>query len=320
MEGHLAYAEGREVNADLRWDVLGLGIAAVDDLLYVDAYPQPDTKVAVRARQRQGGGLTATALVAAARMGATAAYAGVLGNDELSRYTVDELEREGVDCSPVLRQAEAAPCHSVIIVDRTTGSRTILYSWDHVLPLRPDEVTGDLIRRCRVLLVDHSMGHGGLHALEVAHDLGIQTVGDVERLDMPGAAELMREVDHLIVGIKFAVQVTGETRPETAVRALRALRGPGVACCVVTAGEQGCWYTERDSEVQHVAAPRVPVVDTTGCGDVFHGAYAACLAQGKGVARAIEIATAAAALKAQVPGGRAGIPNRAAVKRFLQKH
>jgi sugar/nucleoside kinase (ribokinase family) len=114
------------VNAVPRWDVLGLGIAAVDDLLYVDVYPRPDSKVAVRARQRQGGGLTATALVAAARLGARAAYGGVLGHNELSRFTLRELQREGVDCASVLRKGEAEPCHSIVVVDRSTGSRTIL--------------------------------------------------------------------------------------------------------------------------------------------------------------------------------------------------
>jgi ribokinase len=300
---------------ETRWDVLGLGIAAVDDLLYVDAYPQPDTKVAVRARQRQGGGLTATALVAAARLGARAAYGGVLGDDELSRFTVCELEREGVDCAPVLHRSEAEPCHSVVVVDRSTGSRTILYSSEHVLSRQTNEVTPDLIGQCRVLFLDYTTGYSGLHAAQVAHDLGIEVVGDVERLSVPGAEELLREIDHLIVGIELAALVTGEAQPEQMVR---ALSGNERACCAVTAGDRGCWFVERGGEVRHVPALEVPVVDTTGCGDVFHGAYAACISLGEGVARAIEVATAAAGLKATKPGGRAGIPDRATVERLLQ--
>jgi sulfofructose kinase len=132
---------------------------------------------------------------------------------------------------------------------------------------------------------------------------------------VPGAEELLCEVDHLIVGIALAAQVTGETRPERMVRAL----SDGRACCAITAGDRGCWYAERGAEVRHVPAHRVSVVDTTGCGDVFHGAYAACIAQGERVGRAIEVATAAAALKATVPGGRAGIPDRPTVERFLRE-
>jgi sugar/nucleoside kinase (ribokinase family) len=94
---------------NIRWDVLGFGVVAVDDLVYVDRYPQPGTKVPIRKQRREGGGLAGTALVAASRLGAAAAYCGVLGDDELSRFTIQELEREGVDCAPILRRAEAGP-------------------------------------------------------------------------------------------------------------------------------------------------------------------------------------------------------------------
>ena len=136
------------------WDVLGFGIVAVDDLLYVDHYPAPDTKMPIRSKQRQGGGLTGTALVAAARLGAKAAYCGVLGDDDLSRFTIQALEREGVDCTRILRRAEARPYHSIVIVDRATGQRTILFSAEGVVRRSPDEMTDRLIVSCRVLFVD----------------------------------------------------------------------------------------------------------------------------------------------------------------------
>ena len=108
------------------WDVLGFGAVAVDDLLYLDDYPLPDTKVPIQSQRREGGGLAGTALVAAARLGARAAYCGVLGDDELSRFSIEELEREGVDCTPVVLQAQARPIHSVVIVSQATGERTLL--------------------------------------------------------------------------------------------------------------------------------------------------------------------------------------------------
>jgi hypothetical protein len=86
---------------------------------------------------------------------------------------------------------------------------------------------------------------------------------------------------------------------------------------VVTGGDRGCWYAEGAGAVHHVPAFEVAVVDTTGCGDVFHGAYAACIARGEPVRQAIRVAAAAAALKATRPGGRAGIPTRPAVDAFL---
>jgi sulfofructose kinase len=297
-----------------RWDILGLGVVAVDDLVYLASYPPADSKVPVQARRRQGGGLTGTALVAAARMGARTAYGGILGDDELSLYTIRELEREGIDCAPVTYHADARPCHSLVLVDQSTGQRTILYSTEGMMPRQPEQVDETVVRACRLLFVDSTSGYGGLRAVELAHAHGIQAVADVERLTVPGTEELMRQVDHLIVGVQLAQQVTGASEPEQMVRALCA----GRACCAVTVGDRGCWYVAGNSPVRHVPAYPVPVVDTTGCGDVFHGAYAACIALGERVATAIQVATATAAIKATQPGGRAGIPNRPTVERFIQ--
>ena len=299
----------------VRWDILGLGAAAVDDLLYVDRYPAPGSKVPIRARQREGGGLTATALVAASRLGARTAYASTLGDDELSRFTIQELEREGVDCAPVRTQAGARPFHSMVIVDQSSGERTILYSAEGVRGCHPEEITPELIGSCRVLLVDHQSREAGLRAVELAQAASIPVVVDVEQENAPGAVELMRRADHLIVGTGLAGRFTGETQPE---RMVQVLCEAGRTCCVVTAGDRGCWYAEDDKMVHHFPAFKVEVVDTTGCGDVFHGAYAACIAQGERILTAIQVATASAALKATQPGGRRGIPDRLAVDRFLQ--
>lgn len=296
------------------WDVLGFGVVAVDDLLYVDHYPGPDSKAEVRERRRDGGGLTGTALVAASRLAAKAAFCGVLGDDEVSLWAIQSLERERVDCSPVLRRPGARPTQSVIIVDLSTGQRTIFFSRAGVTPRRAEEMTTDLIGRTRVLFVDHTVVEGGLRAIQIAHALGIPVVGDIESESAPGVAELMTQVDHLIVSVHLAARLTGGSDPAAMVRALAS---PQRACLAVTAGDQGCWYAERGGQVRHQPAFRVEVVDTTGCGDVFHGAYAACIAQGQSVSQAIRRASAAAALKATQPGGRAGIPNRARLERFL---
>src|SRR5436190_23723632 len=105
-------------------DVLGLGCVAVDDLLYVSAYPPADAKVQVRRRERQCGGLTGTALVAAARLGSRCAYAGILGDDDDSRFVKDTFRREGIDLSYVVLDPVARPIRSVIGVDESSLTRT----------------------------------------------------------------------------------------------------------------------------------------------------------------------------------------------------
>ena len=84
---------------DAGFDVLGLGAVAIDDLLYVDAYPPADDKTPVRSRRRQFGGLAGTALVAVARLGGRAAYAGVLGDDDQSEAAIAELAGKGSTCA-----------------------------------------------------------------------------------------------------------------------------------------------------------------------------------------------------------------------------
>jgi sulfofructose kinase len=124
----------------------------------------------------------------------------------------------------------------------------------------------------------------------------------------------MALVDHLIVGIDFAERVSGRSTP---VEAVRELARRDRACTVVTAGAEGCSYSEHGSEVRTVPALQIPVVDTTGCGDVFHGAYAVCIAHGMGADLAIRVATVTAGIKATRPGGRAGIPDWGTVERVL---
>jgi len=296
-----------------RWDVLGFGAIAVDDVLFVDRYPPPDSKAPVRSKERHPGGLTGTALVAVSRMGGRAAYAGVFDESELSRYAIGRLEREGIDCSAVLRREGAEPIHSIIIVVQPTGQRVIYPDSSTWVPRPPDTITEELISACRVLFVDHKALQGALRASEIARRLGIPVVGDVEDEPRPEVLALVDAIDHLIVGREFAERVTGESDPAATVRALA--RGRPV--CIITHGDQGCWYLERGGEVKHYPAFAVRAVDTNGCGDVFHGAYAACLCRGVSVDDAVRIATAAAAIKATRAGGQAGIPNWAAIEAFL---
>jgi sugar/nucleoside kinase (ribokinase family) len=300
-----------------KWDVLGLGAVAVDDLVYVDHCPAPDSKQPILHQKRQGGGLAGTSLVAVARLGGKAAYCGVLGDDELSTFTLHELEREGVDCSPCVSQAGARPVHSIIIVDQSTGSRVILFSRDGVMEPPVEALTEALVVNCRVLFVDHLVLGSALQMIPMAHRHGIPVIADVEDDSDPQLPAFIKQIDHLIVGIELAKRLTGEENP---VQIVGALARSGRACSVVTAGSHGCWYCERGGQVQFFPAFQVEAVDTTGCGDVFHGAYEISIARGECVPRAIQIATAAAGLKATQPGGREGIPSYPTVMEFLAEN
>jgi len=307
--------EERDVSM-ARWDVLGFGAVAVDDLIYVDRFPYPDGKTAVRESRREGGGLAGTAMVAAARLGVRAAYCGVLGDDERSQFTRAEFERQGVDLAALLHDPQAEPIHSTVVVERATGNRVIFFDRRRVIQPPLEQIDAALIGATRVLLVDFTALEAGLRAARLARELGVPVVGDIERSDYPTAPELVAVADHLILGLEIARMLTGREEPEEAARALLT---PDRAVVVVTAGGGGGWYVTHESEVAHVPALAVQVVDTTGCGDVFHGAYAAWLALGRPLAECVRAATVAAGLKAEQPGGRAGIPDRATVEQTLAR-
>lgn len=295
------------------WDVLGIGNAAVDELIYLDRFPQPDMKMAVRDVQRQGGGLVATALVAAARQGARAAFCSLIGSDELSAFTLDELANENVDCTPCIHTQEGVPYHAWILVDVAEHTRTILYQHGKVEPPL-ESITDALISRCKVLFIDHHVPSAGLKAARIARRLGIPVVADFEVDGIPGLEDLLANIDHLVLGSAYARRLTSK---HDLADVVRSLSNSERASCVITAGDQGCWFSEYGGEIKHFPAYRVQVADTTGCGDVFHGVYAVAIAQGKTVTQAIEVASAAAAIKAGYPGGRTGIPRREQVEHFL---
>ncbi len=295
-------------------DVLGLGAVAVDDLIYVDAYPPPDSKARVLRRERHCGGLTGTALVAAARLGARCAYAGVMGNDELSNLALACMEREGIDVSAVERKPSAGPVHSHIVVGRQHCTRNI-FSYRPQVVGASLHTPATLILACRVLLVDHVGVPGMIRAARLARRAGIPVVADIESTRHPRFRQLLDLADHLVISRAFACKLTGAKSPEKAVR---KLSGPDRRVVVVTCGADGCWYlAQGSSQPKLQPAFRVKVIDTTGCGDVFHGAYAFALARGMVLEERIRLAAATAALKATRPGGQAGIPSLRAVRRLL---
>ena len=300
------------------FDILGLGCTTIDELFYVPHYPPADGKVRVNQRRRQCGGLTATALVAAARMGAECVFAGTLGENELSRFVLSHMQDEGIDISQVYHKPHAQPIHSVIIVDESNQSRTILYDTANSYGAQDNWPDKGTIQSARVLFVDPYGIDGMIRAARVCRDSGIPIVADFESQEFPRFFELFDLVDHLIVSSSFANSLTGKSNPGEMARQLWSAKRQAV---IVTDGERGCWcVTDRTVDrPSHCAAYGVETVDTTGCGDIFHGAYAAALARGLGLDDRIRFAAAAAAIKATRHGGQAGIPTRGEVEQFIEQ-
>jgi sulfofructose kinase len=297
-------------------DILGVGSVAVDDLLAVAAYPPADAKARVLRRERQCGGLTGTALVAAARSGARCGYAGVVGTDELSDEIALQFQRVGVDTSWMAREPAARVIYSVIVVDEQHQTRTIFYDLAGAIGMKPLWPPAEVIQAARALYIDHLDAEMMLRAARIARAAGVAVIADFENVSSPLFAELLERVDHLILPADFATQLSGRADPREAAQALWSA---GRELVAVTCGASGAWWVGRAAPDQprHQPAFQVSVVDTTGCGDVFHGAYAAALTRGLPAEDRMCYAAAAAALKATKPGGQAGIPTRAEVEALL---
>lgn len=281
--------------------LVGGGSTAVDHLLFVDS-SIGDGKGRILRSERRFGGNIATALVAAARTGVSCAFLGHLPDATSAPDLLEHLRGEGVDLSRARMSPTTRPIMSTVLVGRD-GERFIAYDDDTAVGL-PEDLDLDLVRAARVLVLDAYSTAAGIRAATAARAAGVAVVVDVERAGEPGVAELFDLTDHLVLPRELALSCTGAG---TAAEAVRALWRSDRSAVVVTGGAEGCWYQTHDDgsdgRVRHHPAPQVAVVDTTGCGDVFHGVYAATLSRGESVGRCVAEATVAAAACATHPGG-----------------
>jgi ribokinase len=263
----------------------------------------------------QGGGPTATALVTLARLGAQVAFAGAVGGDDYGRRILAGLAAEGVDCRAVQIDPAGTSQVAFIAVDRQ-ARRTVFCHRGSARPLAVDDLPLALIRQARLLLLDGLPEAAALAAARAARAAGVITLLDGGSL-RAGSRDLLPLIDHAVVSRRFARQLTGSDDPRDALLGLRAA---GAREAVVTLGADGALALAANGGLLQQPAFPVAALDTTGCGDVYHGAYAFALLHGWSQAERLRFAAAAAALKTLALGGRTGIPRRAAIDALLAAH
>jgi sugar/nucleoside kinase (ribokinase family) len=306
----------REMNK--KYDLLGVGIAAVDDLIYVADYPPADCKIPVSGSTRQGGGPACTAIAAAATLGGHVAYSARFGGNELSAYIATALDARGADTSLIIDDPAGGPYHSIIVVD-SAGHRTVFYDPSLYTVVAPDDWSDALIQSAAIVLLDHITEPSLLPLTEKVHRLGVPILGDIEGIS-ESSIRLAALADYLIVPKAFAAWASGCSNPRDACAFLARNRR---LATIVTDGADGCYFsTGVDPAIRHFPAFQVEVFDTTGCGDTFHGAFALAAARHFAIEDAITFATAAAALKATAGGGQRrgwkALPTLEEVSQFLR--
>ena len=282
-------------------DLVGVGLNATDTLIPLAAFPARGSKTEYEQERVMPGGQVASAMVACQTWGLSTRYVGKLGDDDGARLHERAFEQVGVEAR-LIHVAEAASPRSLILVDQQ-GERTVLCRKDERLVLRPEDLEREWIVNARALLVDGHDTAAATQAAQWAREAGVVVVAD---LDEPyaGVEALLERIDCLIVSRDFPCRMMQEPDLHEALKKMQARYGCRLTAA--TLGEQGvlAWDGER---FYASAAYRVPVVDTTGAGDIFHAGFLYALLQGWPLQRQLDFACAAAAMNCTGEGARGGI-------------
>lgn len=290
-----------------------VGLAVQDSVYSIDGPLAVGRKNFATGMQRMGGGPAANAAVTVASLGGTAKFISVLGHDPTGDEIIEGLESCGVSTSRVRRNGDSESPQSVVITtadgERTIVNRTDGLLWGSAAPVSARDIEGS-----SCVLVDLRWIEGATSAIQHAAEAGIPTVVDYDLTDMDAPESILELSSHVIFSEPALSRLTDLTDPRRAIEVVET--GSGFAG--VTLGSAGILWRE-DGQIHHLDAFDVDAVSTLGAGDVFHGAFALGVAQGRETRDNMRWSAAAAALTCQNGGGRAGIPTGPDVNFFLEE-
>lgn len=291
--------------------VIVLGSVVVDHAWVVDDIPARPTKSTARGYSMGVGGLAANAAIAVARLGGRVAFWGRVGDDANGPAVAAALAAEGIDISGLRRCPGGRTAVSAVLVDLAGERATISFRGEGLDP-DPAWLPLDRLAEAAVLLCDPRWPQAAALALAEARDRRLPSVMDAERSQTRILHQLVPLVDHAIFSEPGLQNFAAGARPAEALA--RALAMGTRVVAAVTRGENGVlWLPAGQAAPRTTPAFKVDARNTTGAGDVFHGAYALAIAEGQGTEAAMRFAAAAGALRAE-----AGItPNRAQVQALL---
>jgi sulfofructose kinase len=300
--------------------IVGVGRACFDVLIRLRDLPTWEHGTRFSALSIDGGGPVGTACVAAARLGARVGFVGTAGSDEFAESKLRSFARDGVDLSHLRVRNDIEHDLVLVWVHEDSGERVFSHFQSFgESPLRPEDLDRSYVTSAEYLLLDGAHEDAAVQAARWMRELGKQVMLDawtIPGFDVhPKFRRLIPESDILIAGSGLVPALTGRQDVWEAGRAALAL-GPRIV--VQTQGAAGSYTVTADEEF-HTPAFSVPVMDTTGAGDVFHGAYLVGLLRGWDLRRVATFATAVSSIQCTRMGGRAGIPRYPEVVAFLRE-
>ncbi len=296
--------------------IVGIGACVMDTLISVPSYPREDTKLRATDSRLAGGGPVATGLVAAAKLGESADYIGVLADDNGGRFLKSDFEKYGVGTSLTDMLEGFRSFASTIWLAADTASRTCVFDRGNLPVLTLDEKKREAIKNAELLMVDGNEMSAAVEAAKVARENGTKVLYDCGGL-YAGVEKLLALTDIMIPSEEFALGHTGESDAESAARKLYETYHPDVV--VVTQGKRGGILFDGEKTVSYPIYPAV-VVDSNGSGDVFHGAFAAAYVKGFDLIKCCHFSSAVSAIKCTGIGARESVPDFETVKNYLKEN
>ncbi|HKS94617.1 MAG TPA: PfkB family carbohydrate kinase [Terriglobia bacterium] len=296
-------------------DVVGLGLNATDTVMVVREFPALGGKERVVSMSQQAGGQVATALVTCQRLGLRTRYVGKVGDDHAGRFQLASLRREGVDIRWT-RAIRGTPTQfGFIIVDQKTGERTVFWDRDPRLAVKPAEVSPRALAGARVLHLDGCDVDACVKAATLARRAGVQVVADLDTV-YKKVERLFPHLDYLIASANFLPAVTGQDDPFRVLEYMA--REYRIRAAGMTLGRDGALVLWQG---RYFYSPGfvVETVDTTGAGDIFHGAFIYGLVAGWEMERILDFSNAMAGLNCTRLGARGGIGTRAEAERLMRR-
>ncbi len=285
------------------FDVVGVGLNATDTLLVVPKFPAYAGKVPFEEEILSPGGQVASAMATCARLGLRVKYIGTVGDDERGRIQMASLRETGINLDHVQVRSGCANQSAYIVIDRSTGERTVLWRRPESLRLSPEEITPEQITCARLLHIDGHDTPAVARAAEIARRASIPVTVDVDTL-YHGFERVLPNVDYLLASSEFPGQWTQESDP---FKALETLQNEyGMYCAGMTLGAHGA-LARVEGRFYYSPAFVVNCVDTTGAGDVFHGAFCYAVLKRFSISEALDFSNAMAALNCTALGARGGI-------------
>ncbi len=285
------------------FDVVGIGLNATDTLIIVPHFPSYAGKGPFSQEILSPGGQVASAMVTCARLGLRTRYVGTIGDDERGRVQKESLLGSGINLDYVQQRTGCQNQSAYIIIDQSTGERTVFWQRPDCLRLRPEEITEDMITSARLLHIDGHDTPAMEKAARIARENGIPVTVDVDTI-YKGFERVLPYVDYLVASSEFPIQWTHQSDP---LKALELIQEEyGIKCAAMTLGAHGA-LALVEGKFHYSPAFVVNCVDTTGAGDVFHGGFCYGVLAGWDIDHILDFSNAMGALNCTAIGARGGI-------------